>query len=72
MEKTYQIIYFISFIISFVTIFYLLLKSNIEKCFKQGNVEAIRVATFVITFILASLFAFSMKNLMESIYILIK
>ncbi len=72
MEKTYQFIYFLSFLLSFIIIFYLLLKSNFEKCFKQGKTEAIKVAMFMITFILASLFAFGMKNLMECIYTLIK
>ena len=64
MEKTYQIVYFISFVISFVMIFYLFTKSNFEKCFKQGTVEAIKVATFI----LATLVALGMKNLMECIY----
>lgn len=68
MEKTYQIVYFISFVISFVMIFYLFTKSNFEKCFKQGKVKAIKVATFVLTFILATLVALGMKNLMECIY----
>lgn len=68
MEKTYQIVYFISFVISFVMIFYLFTKSNFEKCFKQGKVEAIKVATFVLAFILATLVALGMKNLMECIY----
>lgn len=72
MEKTYQIIYFLSFILSFIIIFYVLLKSNFEKCFKQGKIEAIKVATFLVTFILASLFALGMKNLMECIYTLVK
>lgn len=72
MEKTYQIIYFLTFIISFVIMYYLLLKSNFEKCFKQGKTEAIKVAMFMVAFITASLFAFGMKNLMESIYTIIK
>lgn len=72
MEKTYQLIYFLSFILSFIIIFYLLFNSNFEKCFKQGKIEAIKVAMFMITFILSSLFAFGMKNLMEAIYTLVK
>lgn len=72
MEKTYQIIYFFTFIVAFVMMYYLLLKSNFEKCFKQGKIQVIKVAMFLVSFVVASLFAFGMKSLMESIYTIIK
>lgn len=71
MEKTFAIIYFISFASSFLIILYAFTKSNFEKCFKQGRIEAIKVSTFILTFILASLFALAMKNIMECVYTLI-
>lgn len=71
MEKTYHIIYFISFVISFIIILFLITKSNFPKLFKQGQTEPIKVATFLLAFISAGLFALAMKSFLESIFGLI-
>lgn len=67
MDKTNAILYFIMFAISYGLFFYILLKTKFEQFFKKGKVMEIRVAYFLVTFILASIFSFSVVQLVESI-----
>ncbi len=71
MEKTLAFLYFIMFIVSYGLFFYLLTKTNFEKIFKPGKIGEIRVGYFIISFILASLFAFGIEKIVENVYLII-
>ncbi len=71
MEKYIAFLYFIIFILACALIFYLLIKSNFEKVFKQGKIGEIRVGYVVVTFILATIFAYGVVRIIEEIYTII-
>lgn len=67
MDRTYAILYFLMFTISYGLFFYILLKSNFEQLFKKGKITEIRAAYFLVSFLLASIFAFFVVELVEVI-----
>lgn len=65
MTKTDAILYFVMFALSYGLFFYLLLKTNFEHLFKKGKIAEIRIAYFLMSFILASIFSISMVQLVN-------
>lgn len=68
MERIFSSAYIIVFVISFIIFFYLLLKSNFEKFFKQGKITEIRISYFLMSFILATIFSIGFMKIIESLY----
>lgn len=67
MNQVSAILYFLMFVISYGLFFYLLLKTNFEKIFKKGSVGEIRIAYFLVSFLLASVFSFFAVELVNVI-----
>lgn len=73
MEKIFAYLFFITLVISFGMIFYLLLNTNFEKIFKKGKITEIRISFFLVSFIIATIISIGVTSLVEAIYtILIK
>jgi len=47
----------IAFLVSMPLVWYVLLQSNFEKFFKQGEINAIRIAYVIVTLAISSLLA---------------
>ncbi len=45
-----------------------ILDSNFEKLFKQGRITSIRIAYFILIFVISFLTAFSFRELVNTIY----
>lgn len=63
MELNY--IFFITFIMTFLVIFKMLLGMNIDKIFKQGRIIEIRIFYFITCFILSYLTASALTSLID-------
>ena len=68
MDFIVNVITFSVFLVMCIVSSKLLLDSNFEKFFKQGRVTSIRIAYFIVIFIVAFLTAFCFKELIYVIY----
>ena len=59
-SSQFNFLFTIMFCMLFVVVFLILQATRIEECFKKGNIWQIRVAYFILSFILAFLVTYGM------------
>ena len=68
MDKILNITFFVSFLGMLIISSKIMLDINFEKIFKQGKIGSIRAFFFITIFIISSLAAICMKELVEVFY----
>lgn len=68
MDLYLDIVYFISFFMMILVTMKILLSSNFNKFFKQGKINEIRVAYFVVSVIVSFLASKAFVTIIEVIY----